>query len=202
MWSGASDCSRADRAAVVAELAVVVVLDHQAVTRPGGERGAALGRQRRAEADLMRGRDHDRVGRPELPEAGPALVHRQRHDPVPGGGDDLAVEPQARVLHRHRAAHHGRQQRQSLHVAAAQHDPLRHSSDAADAPEVRRQRRPQLDPPARIAEPQRGVRSLAQHAPLRRGPGRAGEARDVRATRSQVVARLARRGLARRLGGR
>jgi hypothetical protein len=72
------------------------------------------------------------------------------------------MEREAGILHRDGAtAERGGQQPERLHVAAADHDPLGVGEHAAGAAEVRGERGAQLDPPARVAEPQRRVRRLA-----------------------------------------
>jgi hypothetical protein len=62
---GRQPLERADRLAVVAELAVVVILDEDGAVRagPGDERGARVGRERRAERELVGGREERRAGR-------------------------------------------------------------------------------------------------------------------------------------------
>ena len=133
---GRERLQRADRPAVVAELAVVVVLDHEARARPLGERRPALRRERRAQADLV-GRCHDHRARGEILDARAALVDRDGDDAPSRGGDDIAMQRQARVLHGDVRARHARDQPQRLDVAGADHDPLGLRDDAPRAPEVR-----------------------------------------------------------------
>ena len=92
----------ADRLPVVAELAVVVVLDHDPA--PLRERPAAGRRQRHAERELVGGREHDRVGvaghgRLE----GAALVKREQRRTPPLPGDDRRGARVAVLLDRDRA---------------------------------------------------------------------------------------------------
>ena len=77
---GIEALERARGLAVVAELAVVVVLDHDrpALARPGHERRPAGGRERRAERELVGGGEQRGVG---LDRLRAVLVDRHRHDP-------------------------------------------------------------------------------------------------------------------------
>jgi hypothetical protein len=84
---GREALNRADRLAVVAELAVVVVLDHHApgVTGPLDYPGPAPRRQRHPERELVgRGQQH-RAGRADLVHHGAAVVDRQHGQPQAGG---------------------------------------------------------------------------------------------------------------------
>jgi hypothetical protein len=91
----------ADRLAVVAELAVVVVLDDHApgVTGPLDHPGPAPRRQRHAERELVgRGQQH-RAGRADLVHHGAAAVNRQHGQPQAGGRGHGPVRGQPVRLH-------------------------------------------------------------------------------------------------------
>ena len=101
----------AHRLAVVAELAVVVVLDHDAAGAlgPGDGGGAPLRGEQHAERELVGGRQQRRVGVAQLLDRGAERVHGQRADVQPRGGDDLAVCPVAVRLDGHRPGAAGAQ---------------------------------------------------------------------------------------------
>jgi hypothetical protein len=87
---GSEELHRPDRIAVVAELGVVVVLDHETadLTSPRHELGAPGGREHVPQRELM-GRRHDdgaHVGSRELVDDEPVGVDRDRHRPKAVGG--------------------------------------------------------------------------------------------------------------------
>lgn len=119
----------ADRLAVVAELAVVVVLDDHSpgVTGPLDHPGAPLRRERHPERKLVRRGQKDRAGRADLVHHGAAAVDRKHRQPQAGGGGHGPVTGLPVGLHRERRdtprAQHLAQQRRSLGESGAHHDP-------------------------------------------------------------------------------
>jgi hypothetical protein len=82
-----------DRLAVVAELAVVVVLDDHSpgVAGPLDHPGPPRRRERHPERELVRRGQEHRAGRADLVDHGAAAVHRQHGQPQAGGGGDGPV---------------------------------------------------------------------------------------------------------------
>jgi hypothetical protein len=144
--AGVEALERADRLAVVAILAVVVVLEHERVVgrRPVEQRGPALWHEHGAGWHLMRRRD-ERGGRAgQRIGAQPAVVDGYRHRLEAGALDHRAVLPEARLLDdnapRPAAAQHGAEHRDRLRDAAGDDDALGLGDDAAGTPEVRGER--------------------------------------------------------------
>ena len=82
--------------------------------RPVDERGAPAGRERRAERELVGGREQHGGRTGGTSGSAPCSSTGQRRDAQPGRGDDVAQRVQARVLQRHRPASARQQQRQPL----------------------------------------------------------------------------------------
>ncbi len=100
----------ADRLAVVAEFAVVVVLDDQPAggARPRGQCSAPVWVQGRTSWILMRRSYHHRVGSGvssgvKQIGAGAEHINRQRDHPQARAADDLAMVRVPWILHRYRA---------------------------------------------------------------------------------------------------
>ncbi len=181
---------RARGLAVVAELAVVVVLDHDGLplARPAHERRPPLGGEGRAERELVRGGEERDIRGAR--RHGAVLVDRHRHDLAAGRERDRAVEIQARVLHRQRATRQRRQQqREALVEARADDDPVRVGDHAARAAEVGGERRPQLRAPAQVAVAEHAVGRGREALPQRTQPRLTRERADVRRPRLEVQAR-------------
>ena len=99
---GGEALQRTDRVAVVAELGVVVVLDHDPVAAacPVDQRRAPLGREHRARRVLVRGGEEDRPGVEPLERGGVGAVSvdRERHGLEPGAGEGARQTRPARLL--------------------------------------------------------------------------------------------------------
>lgn len=99
----------ADRLAVVAELAVVVVLQDPAAGAPSpvDDGRAPLGMQGHAERELVRGREEHgpraAAGGAQVGRAGAVRVDRERRGAQPGPGQDVPVDVEAVLVHRDRA---------------------------------------------------------------------------------------------------
>ena len=97
-----------------------------------------------------------------------------------------------RALHadrpRTRRAQHARDEREHLGHAAADDDPRRVGVDAAHAPQVLGQRRPQPRMAGRVRIAEVRVDGVLQRPPLRRRPRPPREQRQIRRARPQVVA--------------
>ncbi len=182
---------RADRIPVEAELAVVVVLEHQRPRRGGGagERGAPVGGECHAGRVLVRGRHHDggcvHIGDPRA-----RVVDVHARDGQPRRGGEVAEDPQRRVLEGDLAdpflPEDRGQHRQRVLVARAHDDPLRFGDDAAAAREVVRQACPEFVQTRLGGVVQRRGRNPAQH-PARGGePGLPGEEGEVRSPGAQT----------------
>ena len=154
---GIEALQRPDRRAVVAELGVVVVLDHQRAgrARPLEQPDPPVGRERGAGRVGVRGRQQHgprvQPGQPRRLDA--AAVNRDRDRLEPGRLMIRAVQREARVLHRdpgHAALRQrAAQQHQALREAAADHHLIRRGAHAPDPAQVRGERGPQFRLPAR-----------------------------------------------------
>jgi hypothetical protein len=185
----------ADRRAVVAELGVVVVLQHPSAPRAQG--GAALGREHHAGRVLVRRRDQHRLcsAAHQRIDVEPLRVDRHRHE-LHQRRERRAHEDAARLLDRE-PCHAAREERpagdhQALGHARGHDDALRRRHDAAHAAEIRGQRAAQLGRAPRVAVAEAGVGRVAQGFAHGRGPGGAREQRRVGLTGHEVVARRAR----------
>ncbi len=145
-----------DRAAVVAELPVVVVLDHDRSGPCGPPPGLrpAMRRQRHAERELMRRREQHGPGVADLVDHRPVVVHRDRPRRQAAGLDDVAVMLVAVGLHRYARGAPRRQdpaqQRQGLRESRADHDLIRRGAHPASPGQVDRKRGAQLGSSARV----------------------------------------------------
>ena len=196
--AGLESLERADRSAVVAELAVVVVLDHDAVRRPHPvEQARAPGRdERHPEWMLPVGRQRDRRRRAcavnQRVDLGAVGVDRHRLDREPGRGDDPPVERHARVLHRDRRraarGERSRDEAQALREPGRDDDLRRRDAEAARPREVRGQLLAQLDASARVAEAERAAGRRRERPPQGAQPRGARERRRVGPARPEIVA--------------
>jgi len=180
--------------AVVAELPVVVVLDHQpgAGGRPLEEGAAPPRRQGHAERELVRGRQHDRTGRSEVIGHGAVAVDRQRQhahavrlgDP-PVGLVPVVLDADGRGAAR---TENLAEQGQPVGEAGTHDDLVAGDADPAHPGQVARQRRPQLRQAARVRVAQDVVGRGAKRGAGRCQPGPARERAQVRHPGPQVVA--------------
>ena len=191
---------RADGLAVVAELAVVVVLDDQPAgcAGPVDDRGRRAGPARRPSGNWCAGVSSDRGRRrPSASTAAPrsstgsgaqAAARRAR--------DDRAVAGQARTPRRRgaspRAAAAPRRAAPALGEAGADHDPARGRRARRGPGPGSRPAPAQLRPAPRVAVAERVGRARSPaRAGAARQPGRPREGREVGRARPQVVARAA-----------
>ena len=187
---GRERLQRAHRLPVIAELAVVVVLDHHPA--PAGRLPAAAGMQGHAQRELMR-RGQQRGVRPgRVADHGAAAVHGQRTQSQALGLREVAVGLVAVGLHG-QCGRAGRAQRgagdgQAVREARADHDAARVGGHAPGPRQVARQHRPQLRQPARVRVVQQLAGSGGEHLPGRGQPGAGGEGGQVRDAGTQVVA--------------
>ena len=152
----------ADGLAVVAELSVVVVLDHQST---GGEgpldrSHAPRRRQRHPERELV-GRRQQQRRRVITVDHRPVFIDGQRHRSEPSGGHDRTVLPVAVGLdadcHRALRPQHVAQQRESLGESGAHDDTVGGDTDTSGAGEVVGERPVQLRASARVGVAERVV---------------------------------------------
>ena len=199
---GCQALHRPERRPVVAELGVVVVLDHHRARlgRPLEQRRPPPRRHRHPGGRLVRRRHQHRCQgrlgrgggreRPELLHAGTVPVNRQRHEPRPVGGEDRAVHGQSRVLDRHRAPGQRRgDQPEGLGRPRADHDRLRVGRHAPHATQMPGQRAAQRGRTTRVRVAELPVGSLTQALPQRPQPCPAGKARQVGVTGEEVEPR-------------
>ena len=182
--------------AVVAELAVVVVLDDQAagVERPLDNLCSPSRRERHSERELVRrGQEHG-VSGSELAHPGAALVDRERRQrqPILRGGLARALLDELLDREGRGAARpeHPAEQPEPLREATADDDVLRAGANAASPAQVVGERAAQLRQPARIRVTERVVGRHAERPARRREPRRPGKSREVGGAGAQVVAGL------------
>ena len=162
---------RPERVAVVAELAVVVVLDDQPAgrERPFDRDHPPPRDERRPDRELMRRRQQRGVGRAELLDGGALGVDVDRRERqaaraggLGGGGLDVALDrKRSRAARAERLA----QQSEPLREARADHHALR----ASPGPRGRARRNRRARPAAPAARA--GRRSRATETTRRRAPG-------------------------------
>ena len=190
---GCERLHRPDGLAVVAELAVVVVLDDQAVgvDRPFDRAPAPLRRERDAKRELVRRREQDGTGAPEPIDDRARPVDRKRREAHAGRSGDVAVQQVAVGLDRERVhaalALHAAEQRKRLHEAGADDDPVGRDADAADAREVSGQGFAQLGAAARVAVAECVIGRRGEGTAGGGEPGRTREQGQVGPPRAQVV---------------
>ncbi len=197
---GREPLQRADGLAVVAVLGVVVVLDHDRVVLlcPCQQCGASLGRQHAAEWRLVRGRHEQRVGGDvgERVGAQAVCVDGDRNWLESAVCDDTAMDEEARVLDgdpsRAAGVQRAADERDPLCQAARDKRPLSAGGDTAGAPEVARERDPQLRCADRICVPERRVGHVPHDGAQRAQPCRAREACEVRHAGVEVLRQRAR----------
>ena len=187
----------ADRLPVVAELAVVVVLQDEAAGGPCpvDDRRPPVRGQRAAERELVGGRQQHRVRgeRGQGVDARGTRVEGQRRGGEPGLAQQSGVVAEAVRLHGRgpgaAPAQGAGYQHQAVREPRADHDPFGPGVDAPGAGQVLGEDGPQLLPAARVAVPE-GVDRGGVDRPAGRGePGGAREQRRVRVAGAQVVAR-------------
>jgi hypothetical protein len=187
-----------DGLAVVAELAVVVVLDDQAGSPPSPLGGvmAPLRMQRHAQRVLMCRREHAGGDVHFRQQIGPRsiAVHPQRDDTGTGIVYDVSMERQARVFHRDRpvAPHNPGNQRQRLHVARRDDDLLGPGKHAPCPSQVFGKRGSQYQLPGRVAVTERRRRRAGQGTAGAAQPGSDREGGHIGRARPQVVSRCGR----------
>src|SRR5439155_25357308 len=138
---GCQTLESTERAPVVAELRVVVVLDHErpTPTSPGREHLPPRAVERATSRIRMRGGDQDCVdaGCCEQSRIEPALVDGDGHGLESGRLDRGAMPAVAGLLDGHatraRATEYAAEKRQALREASADEDPVRCDDDAAHA---------------------------------------------------------------------
>ena len=189
----------ADRLPVVAELAVVVVLDDDAADapRPRGERAGAV-RCRVTPGRVMVGRG-DHHGPPRRREGvgvrAPIPSTASGDDPLPGEPHHLAVKGKPGILHarprRRRPAR--REQVQRPARAGGDHDPLRVGLHPAGAAEVVRPAPCAVRSGPRVAVAERAAGRCAGRPAGRAQPGGGRERGDIGGAGPQVEPRPMRR---------
>ena len=180
--------------AVVPELPVVVVLDHQPVDRPRPveEFGAAARGVGDPGGELVRWRGHHRpyAGGPQPIEIEALVVQGQRYGGQAGRGVHRAVFRAAGVLDAD-VAHPARvedvsEQRRRLRDPGDDHQPFRIRDHTPAPREELRQCRPQPGQPARIRVAEGVMGELREHRALGGGPGGTREQRQVGGARPEV----------------
>src|SRR4051794_1407615 len=198
---GVQALQRADRAAVVAELGVVVVLDDQPVglARPREQLGAALGRHDVADGELMGRRgDHDaRAAGDEGGDVDALLARRDRDGLQAGAAGERGQQREARVLEGDalvaRLAQRVAEQAQPVGEAVGDGHAGRVRADRAHAGQIGGQLSPQRADAARVHVAQLGGGRVAQRALHRAQPHRAREGDEVGQAGHERVGRRARR---------
>ena len=183
-----------DRMAVIAKLAVVVVLDDQALAalRPPDARRSPPRGEGHSKWELVGGREDGGVGVAELLHDGPLLI--DGHAPQPEAGDGGCRRDARQAVRFDRdgprpvLAQHLAQQRESVSEARADHDPLGARAHAAGPHEVVGQGRAQLRPATWVGVVERGERRLSERAAGCAQPGRGRKGRDVGRAGAQVEA--------------
>ena len=190
---GVETLDGADGLAVVAELPVVVVLqDHPAPRAcPVDHRCPALGGQRSAGRELVRGREQHGPFACQPVDTGAVFVEGERHGPYAGSREQFPVEGQPVRLHGQWSAQDPvpavEEQPQRVREARADHDPLRLRSHTTRACQILRERLPELDATGGITGPEHLVGRLLQSSPVGGQPGRTRERGRVRGALAQVV---------------
>ncbi len=187
---GRERLKRAHRLPVVAELPVVVVLDHHAA--PVGRLPAAPRVQRHAQRELVRRGQQESVGPGGLADDGAHVVDRQRPQAQALPGGDVAVGLVAVGLHRE-GARAGRAQRaadsgQAVREAGADDDVRGIGGHSPRPGQVVRQGRPQRRDPARVRVAEQVIGSGCEDLSAGREPVPSRERRQVRHPGPQVVA--------------
>ncbi|RPK52228.1 hypothetical protein EES40_02935 [Streptomyces sp. ADI93-02] len=187
---------RAHRLTVVAELAVVVVLQDQTARgpRPVDRRGPPVGVQRDAGGELVGGgqqhRARTRCSR-QRPGPRPERVDRDARGAQARVGQEVPVDVQPVRLDGHPphpvTPQHLPHQREPVDEPGADHDALRVRVHPARPCQVVRQRAPQLDPAARIVVSEGRVGGGGEAAPGGPEPFGTGEGGEVGRPRHQVV---------------
>ena len=184
----------ADGLAVVAELAVVVILDHQPAAGGGplDEVAAPPRGQGHPERELVRGGQHGRGRPPQGTGHGAVPIDRQRQaaqavrpDDPPVGLGPVLLDGDGRAAAR---PEHLAEQGQRVGEAGADHDPVAGDADAARPGQVARQCVPQLRQSARVRVAKDVVGCGVERGAGRCQPGPARECPQVRHARPQVVA--------------
>jgi hypothetical protein len=189
---GAERLHRPDRLAVVPELTVVVVLEHECpgLGRPPDRVPPADRIEDDAERELVGRRQQDRRGIAALVDACAAVVDRHRADGEAAVLDDLAMEAVPERLHRDRrrapASQPDSNQLEPLGKSGADDDPARVDGDSAGPGEVPGQRDTELRDTTGIAVAERPIGRHREGAPGGGEPLRPGERREVRSSRTEV----------------
>jgi hypothetical protein len=198
---GRESLQRGQRRPVVAELRVVVVLDHEAsLARPDGKRGAALRRERDARRRLVRRRRQHGVGagRPQRLDVQAVVVDADRHDVGPDVGQQDAVARHPGILDRdpwgapEHVPERDRQQPERLLGPGRDHDALGVGHHAAHAPQIRGELRAQPGLAPRVGVAERMVGHPAQGLARAAQPLRTREDGEVGGPREEVVAQARR----------
>ena len=185
---------RADGVTVVAELAVVVVLDDPrvAIPRPSDEARAALGAHDRAQRILVSGRDDDggRGGGSEHLDVDPLVVDRHRRETQAFALQDRVVEGKAGLLDGDgRRTTSMQQPRQLAETTACAWDHDRRVGGrhrVACAVQVARNRSSELAQPGGVAVAEQIVGSGRQHLACATQPRRTRESAGVGLARDQI----------------
>jgi hypothetical protein len=201
---GRQRLQRAHRLPVVAELPVVVVLDHHPA--PVGHLPAAPRMQRHAQRELVRGGEQRRVRPGGLADDGahPVDGHGPQAQALPGG--DVAMSLVAVGLHRE-GARAGRAQRaadpgQAVREAGADDDVRGIGGHPPRPGQVVSQRRAQLRQPARVRIAEQVIGGRGEDLAGGREPGPARERGQVGHPGPQIVAGHRHPGLGRDLRAR
>ena len=170
-----------ERRAAVPELAVVVVLDERGagLFRPAQEVGAPRGRQRRAQAELVRRREVHRGRAGAAPPADrgiePVFIHSHRDDPRSRVAEDLHRAAVAGILDPDRLAgpnHQPGDEIEALLHAREDHDVVGGTGDAARRAQIAGDRFAQGPRAGRVAAGERADPQPAEHPARDPRPGR------------------------------
>lgn len=188
----------ADGVAVVAELGVVVVLDHEPSGRAGpADEGRPAGRREHDPGRVLMGRgDQDGLGRRrgEGRDVDAARVHGDGQELEPGAAQQRQLPDAGRVLDgEHAVAVLGQQpeqDREAVRDPVGHDDLVRRGVGRPDPAEIAGQLEPQRGHPARVRVRQVAVRDRAQHVAGRGQPAVARERGEVGYPWPQVVRQL------------
>ena len=192
---GRQALERAAPGAVVTQLGVVVVFDHQTLVALGplDQRRAPLGAHHGSRRELVRGRDHHRrdVGGGQCVHLQPGGVDRHRNHLEARLLERQPVRVPARLLDAHALdsllGQPPRHQREGLAKPGGDQQVLGVHGGAAGAPEVVGQRVAQLGQPARVRVPQGVDRRGPPRGPHGPQPGVSGEPGQVGPAGREVV---------------
>lgn len=188
----------AERLAVVAELAVVVVLNDDRIASPGpGEGGVAAARgQHGAKRELVGGSDHGGTGSFDRREVGAFVVDGNGHDVETCAGSDTAKLGKSVGLdgddRRPPVLEGAAEQSERLSEPRTDHDPRRISAHTSGPAEVDGQRLAQLARAAGVAVAEVGVGGVSPRPATGGQPRGAGKRGEVGTAGTEVIAPRAR----------